>query len=134
MDKKKPASPEGDGFPSTVLRSFPLTQLLAQEVDTDQKQRQRTHRKHLGASRSVKEQQDNEREEAKQRQPRNSGPSRNAQRKSSLRFQRRVQADLRNDDHDPHDEQDHSNRIEQNLQNHGGQEPVEGDRDQGQHN
>lgn len=40
VDKKKPASPEGDGFPSTVLRSFPLTQLLAHEVDTDQKQRQ----------------------------------------------------------------------------------------------
>ena len=62
VDKKKPASPEGDGLPSTVLRSFPLTQLLAHEVDTDQKQRQRTHRKQLGASRSVKEHKDNERE------------------------------------------------------------------------
>lgn len=40
VDKKKPASLEGDGLPSTVLRSFPLTHLLAHEVDTDQKQRQ----------------------------------------------------------------------------------------------
>ena len=64
VDKKKPASPEGDGFPqcsSMLLRHpnaqapniqafrtsahlcsarFPLTQLLAHEVDTDQKQRQ----------------------------------------------------------------------------------------------
>lgn len=62
VDKRKPASPEGDGLPSAVLRRFPLTQLLAHEVDTDQKQRQRTHRKQLGASRSVKEHKDNERE------------------------------------------------------------------------
>ena len=79
VDKKKPASPEGDGFPSTVLRRFPLTQLLTHEVDTHQKQRQRTHRKQLGASRSVKKHEHNKREEAKQRQPRNPGPSRSAQ-------------------------------------------------------
>ncbi len=76
MDKKKPASLEGDGLPSAVLccagaqtfrrldaqaprcsgiqaahqpiyarlafrsHSFPLTQLLTHEVNTDQKQRQ----------------------------------------------------------------------------------------------